>query len=151
MFKILVVCTANICRSPATSVFLSRKLNCPSVQVDTAGTRALDGNMADSVVRQLMDERGFHEIEKHRSRALMPHHVANCQLILVMERDHLEFVRKNYPIAVGKCMMLSHWSQGQDVDDPYGKSLSEYVTALEGMQAYSLQWAIKIRDMGLLE
>ena len=151
MLNILVVCTANICRSPAAQVFLNDLLRGNEVRVESAGTLAIDGNIADPTIQQLMIERGYPEIEHHRSRALMPHHIFEYQLILCMERDHLDLIRKNYPVAVGKSMMLSHWENNTDVVDPFGRDQDEYIDSLNIMQTYTQQWATKIVNMGLVE
>jgi len=69
MFKILVVCTANICRSPAAQHFLLQSLKGKQVTVTSAGTLALDGNAADPTIQTLMlDERlmGSQSIDRAR-------------------------------------------------------------------------------------
>lgn len=151
MFDILVVCTANICRSPASRVFLARYLKGKQVHVDSAGTHAIDGNVADAMIQELMIERGFPEIAPHRSRALMPHHLKDYQLILCMEPAHLDYVCNTSAVAVGRSMLLGHWAAGRPVADPIGQTRETYSRSLNEMQEFCRQWAAKIIDMGMLE
>ncbi len=149
MFNILVVCTANICRSPAAESFLRRALKDTSVCVDSAGTLAVDGNLADPMIQALMHEIGHHGLVKHRSKALLPSHVSKYQLILCMENVHLTYIHKANSSAVGKTMLLGHWSNAQEVVDPIGKARSNYEQALVTMEQFSNQWAKKIIDLGI--
>lgn len=149
--NILVVCTANICRSPAGQIFLRDSLQGQRVSVDSAGTLALDGNAADKTIQELMVERGHPEIVGHRSRALLPHHLTTYQLILCMDRSHLEKVHQMSLSTVGKTMLFGRWAEGKEVEDPVGRSLETYSNCLENMYTYSRQWARKITDMGLVE
>jgi len=105
----LVVCTANICRSPAGEVFLANALKGKSVQVRSAGTLAIDNHYVHPVIEEFMVERGFSQISQHRSTALMPSSLANYGLILCMEQDHLDWIKRAQPTATAKAKLLGHW------------------------------------------
>ena len=150
MLNILLVCTANICRSPASQEFLAREMLGAKVRISSAGTLAIDGNAADQTIQDIMNERGYPEISTHRSRALMPSHLNDHQLILCMDHDHLDRIRRSNPVAVGKSMLLGHWSGGKEVEDPVGLSRQIYVNALDEMHQYCKQWAAKIFAMEMV-
>lgn len=150
MFKILVVCTANICRSPAGQHFLRQQLAGKNVLIESAGTLAIDGNQADPTIRALMIERGFPDIESHRSRALMPSHLTQYDLVLCMERDHLSRVQKLSPFASNKTRLFGHWDGQSEVDDPVGRSEQTYSRSLDIMQRLSEQWVDKMLMMGMV-
>lgn len=93
--RILVVCTANICRSPATAELLRRKVADPAlVDVSSAGVAALEGAAACVVSTNLV--RGLHAATD-RPRAGAPAQGArlvtaqlllDADLVLALDRWH---------------------------------------------------------------
>ena len=150
MLNILVVCTANICRSPAAQLFLVNSLPKGRVAIDSAGTRALNGNFADKTVQELMIADGFSSISEHRSRPLSLADVSRYGLILCMERNHINHIQSLHPATVGKTRLLGHWSGQKEVDDPVGGPRDVYASSLSIMKTYSDQWAQKIIELDLL-
>ena len=151
MFKILVVCTANICRSPAGVQFLRQRLDGNAVVVESAGTLAFDGNAADSTIQEMMLQRGYPGIEDHRSRALMPSHLEKYDLVLCMERDHMDRVQRLSPYASNKTRLFGQWESQSEVDDPVGRSSGTYAKSLDIMQGMADQWAEKMLMMGMVK
>ena len=151
ILRVLVVCTANICRSPAGQAFLARGLSGRRARVQSAGTLAQDGNPADTAVQDIAEGLGFPEVRQHRSRALMPSHLAQFDLILCMEQAHIDWVRKVEPTAVGKTKLFGHWSGRRGVADPVGGPRDAYERALGEMQVMARQWTDKILELGLCE
>lgn len=151
MFNVLVVCTANICRSPAAEKFINRALSGRAAGVSSAGVQALAGISADATVQQQMIDRGYPEIAGHRSRLLLPSDIRKSQLLLCMERWHIDAILKADPIAVGKTMLLGHWSGVREVADPIGGSDLEYSTALTDIKELSVAWAERLVSCGLVE
>ena len=149
-FRVLVVCTANVCRSPAAQRFLQKQLLPYGAVVESAGTMAIDGNAADDTIARLMLERGYEDIVQHRSRALMPSHTNKYQLILCMEREHLARVQALNPSILGRAKLMGHWEGQSEVDDPIGRSVSTYEKSLDRMEILAQQWAIKMREMGFV-
>jgi len=147
-FNVMVICTANICRSPAASVFLQEALLNKAVKVTSAGTLALVGNPADQTIRKLMLERGFNQIESHRSQALMPHHLTQADLVLCMERDHLLRVQHMNPVLSGKAHLLGHFDDQAEVSDPIGQAQVVFDASLDQMQRLATTWAQKMQQMG---
>ena len=102
VFRILVVCTANICRSPATETLLRREvagLTGPPVAVSSAGTAALDGSPACDLSSALVGEFvARHYVSTlptdppdpraHRARRVTEALVADADLILALDRSH---------------------------------------------------------------
>jgi len=151
MFKILVVCTANICRSPAAQHFLQQRLSGRDVVVESAGTLAIDGNPADATIRQMMGERGYLDIESHRSRALMPSHLKQYDLVLCMAHDHIERAQRLSPYASNKTRLFGHWDGQSEVDDPVGRSDATYAKSLDIMADMADQWVEKMLMMGMVK
>lgn len=96
-FELLVVCTANICRSPATARALRVHLAALGideglVRVSSAGIRALSGAPMCAISSELIDEQlvgmaAGHAAE-HESRALTADVAAQADLILTADRSH---------------------------------------------------------------
>ena len=150
--KILVICTANICRSPVAQVFLSRLLAGKDVQASSAGTLAVDGNRADPNMQILMNTH-YPEISpqlsNHVSRALMSSHLSSADLVLCMEQSHIDWVNKVQPIAIGKTKLLSHWSNREAIADPIGGSEQDYQQWFFQMESECMLWAQKIQQLGM--
>lgn len=143
-----MVCTANICRSPAGEVFLAKALQGQSAQIDSAGILAIDSHFAHPQIVEQMVARGFPEIEQHRSSALMPSKISQYGLILCMEQEHLDWILKVQPAATGKVKLLGHWDGQKGVTDPINGPKEDYSQALDLIETYCQHWADKIVSLG---
>lgn len=128
MFRVLVVCMGNICRSPmAASVLqgeLERRGLLARVEVDSAGTHgAHAGERADRRAVQLTSERGYPQILRERSRRIADADFERFDLILAMDRHNLARLRDRCPPAHQHKLHLFLAYAGQDeageVPDPY--------------------------------
>ena len=128
MFRVLVVCMGNICRSPmAASVLqgeLERRGLLARVEVDSAGTHgAHAGERADRRAVQLTSERGYPQILRERSRRIVDADFERFDLILAMDRHNLARLRDRCPPAHQHKLHLFLAYAGQDeageVPDPY--------------------------------
>ncbi len=148
-FSILVVCTANICRSPAGQSLLSAQLVGRDVLVESAGTRALDGNAVDATMADLLRSRGQDPLPGHRSKPLMPTMLGRYDLVLCMQDEHLQQALALNPAARGKVRLLGHWS-GQQIFDPIRQSQRVYADALDQIDNCAARWVQKLTDMEMI-
>lgn len=127
--SILVVCTGNICRSPIAERILRRAL--PAKKVDSAGVGALVGHSADGSATEVSKKYQL-SLENHQAQQFTGSLGRKYDLILVMERHHIEQVTAIAPEARGKTMLIGHWLEGIEIPDPYRKSMEsfEYVYRL---------------------
>ena len=129
MPNILIVCTANICRSPVGEVVLRdslRKQGLTDWSVASAGTWAEPNRNAAAFSRQLMAAQG-HNLEDHRSRMVSEEDLAAADLVLVMEMGHAEALRAEFPQYANKVYLLSEMAGPRySVTDPYGGPLEAY-------------------------
>lgn len=87
-FRILVVCTANICRSPAAEAYLAAHAAERGLDVEVSSSGFLwNGEGASEVMAAVMGERGF-DLSAHRSRISDCKMVAAADLVVTMERHH---------------------------------------------------------------
>jgi protein-tyrosine phosphatase len=99
--SVLVVCTANVCRSPLAEVLLSEAL--PDTRVSSAGVRALtDASMCP--VSASMLRSGTRN--QHTARQLTVELVAAADLVLVMERAQRSAVVRLAPGSQAKVFTL---------------------------------------------
>lgn len=116
--QILVVCTGNICRSPAAAGLLAAHME---RDVTSAGTHALLGHRADARTLRLAERRGI-SLSGHRSRQLTHQMCHQSDLILVMEKGHIDYIASLAPEARGKTLLLGHWLDRVEIADPWQKN-----------------------------
>ncbi|MEJ4044857.1 arsenate reductase/protein-tyrosine-phosphatase family protein [Erwinia sp. SLM-02] len=127
--SILVVCTGNICRSPIAERMLRRAL--PGKKIDSAGVGALEGHAADDSAVEVAEKHQL-SLDNHQGKQFTGSLGRKYDLILVMEKHHIEQVTTIAPEARGKTMLIGHWLEGVAIPDPYRKSMEsfEYVYRL---------------------
>jgi protein-tyrosine phosphatase len=143
---VLIVCHANVCRSPAAEqLFRARLRECAaehSGEFHSAGLRALEGEDMDPVMQRLLAERGV-EVGEHRSRRLTSRLVRQADLVLVTERHQVSAVERIEPTARGKVYALGNW-ENSDVADPHGLDEATYRESLELMDRLIKGWLSRI-------
>lgn len=142
MFQsILTVCTGNICRSPTAERLLAQLL--PNKTVTSAGVGALVDHEADETAMKVASDHGL-SLAGHRARQLTREIARSADLILVMERSHLEAVTQMVPEARGKTFLLAHWMPAKEIADPYRRSQDVYEIIYQQIQAACESWAKKL-------
>ena len=102
---ILLVCTANICRSPVMELLLRERLDPTRFEVASAGVRGWQDAPIDSMVRLELLRLGV-ESRDFRSRPLQAGHVAAADLVLTATREHRGQVLELDPGALRKTFTL---------------------------------------------
>ncbi len=129
MAHILIVCTANICRSPVGEAVLRARLQERGLEdwtVGSAGTWAEWKRGASQHSVDLMLDRGL-DITDHQAQHVELVHMQQSDLILCMESRHVEGLKAEYPVYADKVYYFSEMAGNQySVNDPYGGSLDEY-------------------------
>lgn len=101
MPEVLVVCTANICRSPLAAVLLDSYLRTHlppgvSVAVTSAGVRAREGHAATDHMVTIAQDWGL-DLHAHQSRAVTAERAAAADLVITMERAHRDAIARLAP------------------------------------------------------
>lgn len=111
-FSVLVVCTANICRSPATALLLASSVHGPrSIAVSSAGTRAMKGReMAPAMQERLPAELSL-RASAFRSTTLTTNTLLEADLILTMTRSHRSDVVSMCPSVVRNAFTLREFAR----------------------------------------
>jgi protein-tyrosine phosphatase len=107
--RLLVVCTANVCRSPLAARTLERALAgaaLGTIAVSSAGTRALEGEAMCSVSAEDLDPGDAAYATEHRARQLTSDLVRGADLVLTMEREQRSVAVQAAPGAQSKVFTL---------------------------------------------
>ncbi|HBW8057999.1 protein-tyrosine phosphatase [Klebsiella oxytoca] len=139
--SILVVCTGNICRSPIGERFLRQAL--PSKRIDSAGTGALIDHSADESAVKIAQQHGISLIG-HKGRQFTSSLGRQYDLILAMEKSHIEQIGRIAPEARGKTMLYGQWLNQKEIPDPYRKSEEAFASVYLLIEQAGLRWVEKL-------
>ena len=133
---VLMVCTANLCRSPVAQALLASRM--PGVAVASAGVHALAGRGADALAVQLMAKRGL-DLSTHVATPLAEQHVRDAALILTMTREQRDALLRAWPAAQPKVRRLGE-AGGFDVVDPYRRNPFIFELAIAQIEQGLTDW-----------
>jgi protein-tyrosine phosphatase len=142
--SIVTVCTGNICRSPVAEAVLRSKL--PQCDVSSAGLGALVGHGADAGSQLAAQDFGI-TLLGHSARQFDARIGEASDLILVMDRGHLQKIRHKYPQLTGKCFLLRHYCDTPDIPDPYRMGVASHYRAVELIIEGANAWVRQIEDL----
>ncbi len=144
--KILFVCLGNICRSPtAEGVFraiAARELPEVALTVDSAGTAGYHvGEPPDGRTCAAAQRRGY-DLSGLRARVVEPRDFEVFDLILAMDRQNLETLRRRAPAEARTRLRLllefAPQSGLMEVPDPYYGGVNGFEQVLDLVEAASL-------------
>ncbi len=129
MAHILIICTANICRSPVGEALLQdclEKQGLTNWTVRSAGTWAQWMRGASQFSIDVMQQQGY-DISAHRARMVDEALIEAADLVLCMEIGHAEALHIEFPVYADKIFLLSEMvGERHSIQDPYGGSLEQY-------------------------
>ena len=130
--NILFVCIGNICRSPfAQGLFtkLVRQEGHKDLYAESAGLLALPGNSATFLAQKVAAEYGV-DLAGHQAKRLSQDLVDGSELILVMEKSHMDELLADFPEASDKTFLIRRFarfgSRKRGIADPYGLQYDAY-------------------------
>ncbi len=112
--ELLVLCTGNAARSVmAGFMFDALREGRPGepLHIVTAGTHTIDGQpmgMRTRTALARLPELAGADFRRHRSRQVHGVDLVHAELVVVMEADHVRFVRRQFPDAAGKTATIRH-------------------------------------------
>jgi len=110
-FRVLFVCTANICRSAMAQLVMTDAVaerwpdHAGAVQVSSAGTRALVGQSVDPPAGSVLAGAGIAS-DGFRASALLEWKIAEADLVLTATRQHRDIVLDLEPAALARTFTL---------------------------------------------
>ncbi len=155
--RVLFLCTGNLCRSPLAEGILKKRLadrRIDSIEVSSAGTHALVGEPAAALAVKVANERGV-DLSRHISRQVTKEMLRKADIVLAMERRHLDEANAIFNKDSGKYHMLSEFGlpyrRGHDINDPYGaprQYFTQTYDAIEKCVEGLLDELIRMWDIG---
>ena len=138
LFRILTVCTGNICRSPLAELYLRSSLSdLKIVSVSSAGTMAQDGQAMPEQAKALARRAHLHP-DSHRASYLVERDIAEADLVLGMAREHRRDVvalhprASRYTFTVREFARLAHGMTFADMPTVMALPAGEAVGRLRG-------------------
>lgn len=124
MPALLLVCTANICRSPMAEAIFKARLGHVFQTIKSAGLRADPrGAPVDARAAAALARHDYALGRKWRSQRVQADELAGYDLILAMEADHVAKLREQAaPEQQPRIRLLTDFvpeRAGEDVPDPY--------------------------------
>jgi len=136
--SILVVCVGNICRSPTGERLLKEML--PDKKITSAGLGALVGKPADATAAEIAQRHGL-SLDGHQGKQLTSSLCREYDLILVMEKGHIDAVCRLPPEVRGKTMLFGHWLGQREIADPYRQSREAFEFVFKLLDESAKKWA----------
>lgn len=143
-WRILTVCTGNVCRSPAAERLLARALG-PRVEVSSAGIGALVDHPMDPAMAVLVEGAGV-AAGDFRSRQITRRLIAGADLVLAMSEEHRSWLLREEPGALKHTFTLrrfAHLASEPDVAEAGAgaASVDDWLRAV-------VPWAFRRRSLG---
>jgi protein-tyrosine-phosphatase len=142
-FKVLFVCTANICRTPIAKYYLLDKLRSNGldglIEVLSAGTWAQEGHPAAENSVLVCRENGI-DASGHVATNLTTGIVNEADIILCMSERHKKDLSSVFPHSVDKIFLLTEYphrslNSSRSIPDPFGRKLTFYRDVFEQIRA----------------
>lgn len=105
------------------------------IRVESAGTAGFEGDPAEELTRRAASAAGY-DLSAHRSRAVTENLLDSSDLVLVMSRQHRDYVRHLAPGHQGIHLLGSFLEEeerrrtGEEIFDPIGGSPEEFSECL---------------------
>lgn len=152
-FKILTVCTGNICRSPSAEAVLRDRLAEAGlddrVQVDSAGVADYHiGDPPSEPAVRIGALRGY-DLNALRARQVCRADFADFDLILAMDRGHFRRLKALLP-PDARCRLHLFLEvlpeAGTDVPDPFYGDDRDYELMLDMIEAAAPAWVARLQN-----
>ncbi|MEI4926514.1 protein tyrosine phosphatase, partial [Klebsiella pneumoniae] len=115
----------------------------PTKKIDSAGTGALVDRSADPSAEKISLQNDL-SLAGHKARQFTSELARKYELILVMDKTHIEEIGKLAPEARGKTMLFGHWMNHREIPDPYRKSDEAFASVYQLIKLAGDSWIEKL-------
>ena len=141
----LVVCYANLCRSPYLEAVLRRSLR--DIRIESAGI-AGSGVPVPPIAREISARRGV-DLSKFRSRPVVPAITRNVDLVLVMDLDQAQRINSYFGVPRNRIVVVGDLdpmpNQHRAVVDPIDKPAHVFEAVLDRLDRCAATLATLLR------
>jgi protein-tyrosine phosphatase len=109
-FRVLFICTGNVCRSPAAEMLFARAASGHDIASASAGTNGLTGHGVDGPTEYALKEIGI-DPSRHVAQRLTPGLMNAADLILTATTDHRSVVVQQTPLAFRRTFTLREFAR----------------------------------------
>ena len=130
-FRVLFVCTGNICRSPLAEGYFRHLVEIEKlsdIEADSAGIGALPGSPPSLEAIAVAEDCEF-DISSLKSRRLRKNDLEDFDLLLVMTNEQRDWILKTFSADKTKIKLLREFAGEKshiEIPDPIGMSISSY-------------------------
>jgi len=124
---VLMICSANICRSPFAECYFRYKLQQAGefAEVYSRGILDMNGKGVPEDGITVAQEMGV-KLSRHHSTKLENADLDRAALVMIMEQQHRQYLLQMRPQCVGKIFFLSQPTGGAEVPDPMKKGVDAF-------------------------
>ncbi len=152
VYRVLVVCTGNICRSPMAEVVLTERLDeaglTQRVRVDSAGISDEEhGNPIDARAQRELRRRGY-PVPHRAARQVTAQDAGRYDLFLAMTAQHARGLRR-VGIEADKIRLWRSYppdGSGADVPDPWYGDAEGFTRCLDTIEELAPAIVADVRD-----
>jgi protein-tyrosine-phosphatase/predicted ATP-grasp superfamily ATP-dependent carboligase len=116
--KIVFLCYGNICRSPLAAGLAAQRLR--DVDIGSAGFHRQQGRTCPEKIQRMGNSFGV-ELSGHRSRRVTSEILANADLVIAMDKENLNYLRREFPEVIERTTLLGLFGNPRAlaIADPY--------------------------------
>ena len=126
--KIVFLCYGNICRSPLAAGLAAQRLS--GVDIESAGFHQQEGRSCPEKIQRIGNSFGV-DLSGHRSRRVTPELLANADLVIAMDNENLNCLRREFPEVMERTTLLGLFSNppAPVIADPYlaGEAITDRI------------------------
>jgi len=141
-YKLLIVCQANYCRSPAAEVILDHILPKDKFIVNSAGLKPKSEPNMDPRTRKYLNEKGFEINKIHNPKIVTSMLLKQQDKILFMDLSIMEKIRNQYPKLSNRMQLFNTPAGKFDLSDPFLLNKDQYEEIMDNIHALSKMWKI---------
>lgn len=148
MYRVLIVCVGNVCRSPMAEVLMRHRLPEAGLDIASAGLSARTGDGVHPHAMQVLAAHGLAaepHASRHVARQVDAGMLAGADLVLAMERRHLQAILALSPQVRNRLHLLGRWNGPCEVRDPCGRALAEFERTFTIIDAATRAWCMRIK------